>query len=95
MHISIQVKKESSKCNIEDLKLTSPICFLALALAISLPPFNQINVINRLATFMASLVGVVMSSTSMSKFTFPTTLTCAHPAFSRIENLPQEATTTQ
>jgi hypothetical protein len=94
-YITIHAEQGSTKCSVKVLKLTSSIYFLASATTISLPPFDQINVINHLAIFMASLVGEVMSSTAMLNCTLPTDLTCVHLAFSKIEGVHQDATIVQ
>lgn len=94
-YISTKLRKKSSKWCIEDLKLTSFIYFLVSAPAISLPPFVQINVMNQLAAFIASLADEVMSFTDMPNFTFLIVLTCVHPVFSKIKVVPRDATNAQ
>jgi hypothetical protein len=49
---------------------------------------------NRLATFMASLVSEIITSIDIPKFTIPIVLTCVHLAFSKTEAVPWDATIT-
>jgi hypothetical protein len=65
------------------LKYTSSKSSQASAPARSMPPFIQISVINRLATFLASVDVVAISFEEISKFGFPTVFRWEHPTFSR------------